>query len=217
MKTLNDIVLRDILPDSIKRDIAVRDSAAAIDPELKKIAAATNLAAVFASIDRLTSLQLDHLAAGFDVTTWRDTWSIDVKRRVAKVLATQKNRMGTLSAVKEVLSSLGASVRITEWWQETPKGIPHTFKVVATLSSLPGALDIQTQEDFFALLDEAKPARSHYTFTISQNGSGNLYLSAAGRAVVFARHVSGQPIQTGALSIMPSGRMVSYARHSSFS
>ena len=90
MKILNDIVLRDILPDSIKNDSVVRDSAAAIDPELKKIAAATNLAAVFASIDQLTSLQLDHLAAGFDVTTWRDTWSIDVKRRVAKVLATQK-------------------------------------------------------------------------------------------------------------------------------
>lgn len=213
MKTLDDIVLRDILPDSIKNDPAVKNSAEAIDPELKKIAAATNLAAVFASIDKLTSLQLDHLAAGFDVTTWRDTWSIDVKRRVAKVLATQKNRTGTLSAVKEVLSSLGASVRITEWWQETPKGTPHTFKVVASLQSLPGVLDIQAQEDFFALLDDAKPARSHYTFTLAQNGAADICLSAVGRPLTFARHISHQDPYEGQISLITVGRSLSFARH----
>ncbi|WP_282164356.1 phage tail protein I [Turicimonas muris] len=215
MKTLDNVTLKDLLPDSIKKDASVRDSAEAIDPQLKAIATATDLAAVFASIDKLTSLQLDHLAAGFDVTTWRDTWPIDLKRRVAKVLATQKNRMGTLSAIKEVLSSLGASVRITEWWQETPKGTPHTFKVIASLQSLPGVLDIQTQEDFFALLDDAKPARSHYTFTLAQNGAVDICLFAAGRAMSFARHISRQGPVEGQISLITAGRGLSFARHSS--
>ena len=37
MKTLQDVVLEDLLPDSISSDRQVKESAKAIDPELKAV------------------------------------------------------------------------------------------------------------------------------------------------------------------------------------
>lgn len=122
MKTLQDITLGDLLPDSISSDQQVKQSAEAIDPELKTVSGFLLLGAVLANVDKLTSTQLDHIAYSFDLTTWRDYWPLSQKRQVAKTVVAQKCRMGTLSAVKKVLESLGSAVSITEWWQKTPKG-----------------------------------------------------------------------------------------------
>ncbi|WP_419548785.1 phage tail protein I, partial [Parasutterella sp.] len=119
MKTLQDITLGDLLPDSISSDQQVKKSAEAIDPELKTVSGFLLLGAVLANVDKLTSTQLDHIAYSFDLTTWRDYWPLSQKRQVAKTVVAQKCRMGTLSAVKKVLESLGSAVSITEWWQKT--------------------------------------------------------------------------------------------------
>lgn len=136
MKTLQDITLGDLLPDSISSDQQVKKSAEAIDPELKTVSGFLLLGAVLANVDKLTSTQLDHIAYSFDLTTWRDYWPLSQKRQVAKTVVAQKCRMGTLSAVKKVLESLGSAVSITEWWQKTPKGAPHTFEVVASIGDI---------------------------------------------------------------------------------
>lgn len=179
MKTLQDITLGDLLPDSISSDQQVKQSAEAIDPELKTVSGFLLLGAVLANVDKLTSTQLDHIAYSFDLTTWRDYWPLSQKRQVAKTVVAQKCRMGTLSAVKKVLESLGSAVSITEWWQKTPKGAPHTFEVVASIGAISGGLSANAQEDFFRLLDEAKPVRSHYTFTVVQSLLGNLQVSGS--------------------------------------
>lgn len=101
MKTLQDITLGDLLPDSISSDQQVKQSAEAIDPELKTVSGFLLLGAVLANVDKLTSTQLDHIAYSFDLTTWRDYWPLSQKRQVAKTVVAQKCRMGTLSAVKK--------------------------------------------------------------------------------------------------------------------
>ena len=97
MKTLNDVALGDLLPDSISSDQQVQKSAEAIDPELKTVSGFLLLGAVLANVDKLTSTQLDHIAYSFDLTTWRDYWPLSQKRQVAKTVVAQKCRMGTLS------------------------------------------------------------------------------------------------------------------------
>lgn len=86
MKTLNDVALGDLLPDSISSDQQVQKSAEAIDPELKTVSGFLLLGAVLANVDKLTSTQLDHIAYSFDLTTWRDYWPLSQKRRVAKTV-----------------------------------------------------------------------------------------------------------------------------------
>ena len=90
MKTLQDITLGDLLPDSISSDQQVKQSAEAIDPELKTVSGFLLLGAVLANVDKLTSTQLDHIAYSFDLTTWRDYWPLSQKRQVAKTVVAQK-------------------------------------------------------------------------------------------------------------------------------
>jgi phage tail P2-like protein len=184
MKTLNDISLSDLLPESLQSEKKVSRCVEAIDPELRAVADNRHLPAVYAAIDTLNSVQLDHVAAQFDVSVWRDSWPVALKRSVAKTLASQKARMGTLSAIKSVLASLGAAVSIVEWWQTTPKGEPHTFTITASLGDIDGVLDAQQQEDFMALLDEAKPVRSHYELILAQSASGTVGLPTVARTLV---------------------------------
>ena len=187
MKTLNSIELINLLPSSISEDLEVQKAASSIDPELKKVSGSLYLGAIFANVNKLNSRQLDHLAYCFDLNTWRDSWPIDRKRAVATTVVAQKCRMGTLSAVKKVLASLGSAVAITEWWQKNPKGEPHTFEVTASVGQIEGGLAEEAQEDFFRLLDEAKPVRSHYTFTLVQSCLGKITFSTQFRSATFIR------------------------------
>lgn len=211
MKTLNDVVLADMLPASIAKDENVDAAAQAIDLELKNIVPDTRLPLIYARIDELTSQQLDHVAMGYNFTVWRDTWPIALKRSVVKQIIALKSRMGTLSAVRLALESMGAAVQITEWWQESPKGKPHTFKVNVALSQIEGTLTSELQEDFFALLNEAKPVRSHYTFVLTLAQQAGLQVAGIHRPAVFARIECGRKTESISLGIANAMRPVTYA------
>ncbi|WP_077073652.1 phage tail protein I [Mailhella massiliensis] len=187
MKTLDDIRLSDVLPDSIARDAKVSAAATAIDPYLAAVASGRELPAIYASLSRLTGAQLDHIAKQWDVSVWRETWTDDVKRSVLSTAIIDKRKKGTVSAVKGALASISSIATIREWWQESPKGTPHTFTVYATLSDIDGSLDTETQEDLFALIDDNKPLRSHYEFVLQHMGLGQIGMVGAARPLVFAK------------------------------
>jgi len=186
-KSLVAQTLSENMPDSLLRSAVATHAANAIDPELRAVSEASERPLVYAAIDRLNSLQLDHLAVQFDLAPWRDTWPVELKRRIVRQMVPQKARVGTLSAVRAALASLGSASSVREWWQKTPKGEPHTFEVVATLPEVAGQLDAQTQEDLFALIDEAKPVRSHYTFTLATAMDAGICFGGAFGCASFAR------------------------------
>lgn len=169
MKTIKDVKLRDITPDSIKDDIAVKAISEAVDPEMYFISENVDIPSIYANIDKLSSLALDHLAEQYDVSTWHEKWNVTLKRSVLKNEISAKRKKGTLYAVKEALKSIGSASSVTEWWQTEPKGIPHTFKINVTVSKIDGILDAEMQENIISLIDDAKPKRSHYEFLLSEN------------------------------------------------
>ena len=166
MKDLETINLLETLPDAIAKDVSMQGLAYAFQRQYRKLAKHVDSGAMFANIDKLTSKQLDHLAQQFDLSTWRDQWSVALKRSVLKAAFATKRRIGTVSAVREVLASIGSAVEIVEWWQTEPQGEPHTFNIVATLSNIDGTLSAEMQEDFQNMVKDTKPARSHFTFTL---------------------------------------------------
>ena len=184
MITLDKVKLADVLPESIGRDEGVASAAEAIDPQLKLMAGFVDIPALYVSIDQLPTEVLDHLASQYDVTVWRDTWPIAVKRSVLKASIPDKRTKGTVAAVKRALASVSSAAVIREWWQMSPKGTPHTFSIVATQSDLAETFDTEMQEDIVAIIDDAKPVRSHYTLTIQSNLLGGMNLSAFFRPVV---------------------------------
>ena len=95
-----------------------------------------------------------------------------------------KRTKGTVAAVKRALASVSSAAVICEWWQMSPKGTPHTFSIVATQSDLAETFDTEMQEDIVAIIDDAKPVRSHYTLTIQSNLLGGMNLSGFFRPAV---------------------------------
>lgn len=187
MKTLEEIRLSDIMPDSINKDVTVQAAAEAIDPHLKMISADVDKPGIYSRIDELSSEALDNFAAQYDVATWRDHWDVSLKRSVIKTAIANKRKVGTVSAVKAALESIGSYSKIVEWWQTEPKGTPHTFAIYVTLSEAQGAVTAETQEDIQLLIDAAKPLRSHYEMVLVQSLTSGVGIYAKMRCVVYNR------------------------------
>ncbi len=187
MQDFDNVRLCDLLPASLTRDANIEAVGDAIEPTIKRLLQEVDLPILIARIDELSSGQLDHLAIQYDLTTWRDQWPINLKRSVLRAAFFTKRKMGTVSALHEVLASIGSAAKVVEWWQTEPKGVPHTFDIQATLSQIEGTLTDEMQLDLQNMINECKPARSHYTFTLSLAQEMGIGLYGSVRPLVMAR------------------------------
>lgn len=187
MANIDDVELLDLVPDNLAEDQNVYASSIAIDPELKAVSEQLMVPAIFSRIDELSSDELDHIAWQLDSKVWRDSWPLHLKQSVIRTVISEKSKKGTLSAVKKAVESLGSAVIIREWWQQSPLGTPHTFTVTISVNDIPGQASAQTQADLILRIDDVKPVRSHYTFTVATQASGGLNLSNGVRVAAFAR------------------------------
>nr|DAH50782.1 MAG TPA: tail protein [Caudoviricetes sp.] len=211
MKTLDDVVLSDLLPDSISKDENVKAAAEAIDPQLRAVSENVDIPSIYVNIDKLSSGVLDHLAKQYDVTVWRDSWTVSLKRSVLKTAISEKRTKGTKAAIIDALASISSAATIVEWWETNPKGTPHTFTINATQSKIEGVIDEEMQEDLFALIDDAKPLRSHYKFVLQQNASGGINVYGCMRAISYASiRATGKVSEnvSGAIGIVAGGRPI---------
>lgn len=186
-KGLSDVRLIDLLPDSIAHDGDVKAGAEALDKQLLDMTGAVDLPSIYVSIDNLTSAQLDHVAYGWDASVWRDSWPIALKRSILKNVVREKRKKGTRRAVEEAVESIQGAATIQEWWEMEPKGEPHTFTVFATLGKIDGTIDSELQDDLIALINDAKPVRSHFDFVVVKNLLGRFGFHGSLRPVTYGR------------------------------
>lgn len=186
MKTIDDVKLVDIMPDSLTCDENVNACAEAIDPQLREIAANVDVALLIPRIDVLPSLVLDHIATQYDISVWRDSWPVSLKRSVLKSALAEKRKRGTRGAVLKAIKSLGGAGSIVEWWEETPKGIPYTFKIYVALSKIEGVVDTEMQEDLIRQIDDAKSFRSHYDLILTTVLNGGIGAYGCMRTLTYA-------------------------------
>jgi len=187
MTEIKDVKLSHLIPENLVKDSNVKASAEALDPSLQDVSRNVDIPSIYIRINSLTSEQLDHMAAAWDASVWRQSWPIEIKRNVLHNVILEKRKRGTLGAVKKAIETIGSYTEITEWWQENPKGTPHTFKVIASLNHYDGVLESELQEDLFALIDDAKPVRSHYDFILQRRYSGEIGAIGLYRKLAYAR------------------------------
>jgi phage tail P2-like protein len=185
MKKLDEITIADLMPDSISSDREVSATARAIDPQLKAVSEGVDLPLILASIDTLSAGVLEHLAAQYDLTAWDSAWPISTKRAVLKTAIADKRKKGTRGAVQRAIEAVAPLATITEWWQKTPQGTPHTFEIDVLQDG--EAVDAETVADVIAQVNDSKPVRSHFTFSVGQQSEGNTYLSGVIRTIAYAR------------------------------
>lgn len=174
MKTIDDISLLDFLPSSIAQDENVIASAKSLDPHFRELYKNVDIAAILANIDKLNSVQLDHVALGFDVRPWRDSWSVALKRSAVKANIINKRKRGTRAAIKAALESLGSAARIVSWYEKDPPGTPGTFTIYVTLNGSEDVASAEMQEDIQLVIDEVKPFSRHYEFILQQTLAGGI-------------------------------------------
>lgn len=167
MKTIEDVKLKDTMPDSIKNDANVAAMSEAIDIQLQSVARNVDLPSIYARLDKLSGTILDHLARQLNVSPWRDTWSENLKRSVIKATIATKRKRGTLYAVKKCLEGMGSPSTVVSWYEQTPIGEPGTFSINVLMRNN-GMTSVEMQEDVQRMIDEAKPVSRHYSMTITQ-------------------------------------------------
>lgn len=211
MTEIKDVKLSEIIPENLVKDSNVKASAEALDPSLQEVSRNVDIPSIYIRINSLTSEQLDHIAAAWDASVWRQSWPIQIKRRILNNVILEKRKRGTLGAVKKAIETIASFTSLTEWWQETPKGTPHTFKVIASLNNYEGVLESDLQEDLFGLIDDAKPVRSHYDFILQKRYSGEIGAIGLYRKLAYARvkgvAVNSEEASVG-LGVIPAVRPV---------
>lgn len=111
---------------------------------------------------------LPWLAWTLALENWDPSWPENVKRARIRHSINVHRRKGTVASVREVVNSFGGDLALREWWQLSPQGEPHTFDV--TLNIAPDLPQDQAfQNDIIQAIEQTKPVRSHFTFSVVQS------------------------------------------------
>lgn len=126
---------------------------------------------------------LPWLAWALSVDVWVPTWPEATKRAVVRTAVDTARRKGTKKAVTDALNAIGAGVVMTEWFQKSPVGTPHTF----TISIVAQDTSVEAQAVMVQEINRTKPLRSHYDIVFGTAGTGSINLVSLGRVAVFTR------------------------------
>jgi len=142
--------------------------------------------------DRCPAHLLPWLAWALDVEHYRADWPEHVQRQAIAASWRAHAVMGTKASLVRAFAALGVRVELTEWWQT---GAPaHTFEVLAwvneNLTANGPVLDARMIGWMRHVLDEYKPARSHYTFRVGIAMANRLRAGAAMDAAAISRNAA---------------------------
>lgn len=131
---------------------------------------------------------LPWLAWQLGVRRWDNGWPLSVRRERVRRAAEIQRKKGTIGAVRAAVSVFGGNIAIREWWQKTPKGTPHTFDLILSLSGSNGeAPPAALIEQVIDEVRMAKPLRSHFTFALAVQSAAPIGVHAVARTVNLVR------------------------------
>lgn len=136
---------------------------------------------------------LPWLAWAWSADEWSTSWTERQQRNTVKSAIAVQRIKGTIGAVRSALGALGLSIRVQEWFNQTPAAAPYTFSVHVETSQTP-----VIQADIIramAVIERSKNLRSHLQ-SILVSASSSVHVHAA--AVTHIGHeldISYQPPQ----------------------
>jgi phage tail P2-like protein len=142
--------------------------------------------------DKLAENLLPWLGWAFSVDSWSDNWREDVKRDMVQKTISLHQTKGTKKAIQRALDVVGVFANITEWWEMTPQGKPHTFEIDAFVNDninpdAPVIISLEVQKRLIDLINNVKPARSHFSFKLGAKFEAKVSLGAVCRVRQFEK------------------------------
>ncbi len=102
---------------------------------------------------------LDYLAWAIGVDSWNSGWTETEKRAVIKANFSVHSIKGTKQSLINALTPLNFSLKVVEWFEESPQGDPYTFSVEISSSSKSFSKNIY--DELENIINNAKNVRSH--------------------------------------------------------
>jgi len=128
---------------------------------------------------------LPWLGWALSVDRWDLDWTVEQKRAACRGAFVAHRIKGTRAAVDAVIDGFDLGLAITEWWERTPPGPPHTFSV-----TVPGGIDALAADLVDKIIREiakAKPARAHFIFEVSLLATATAWLIGGARTFAHIR------------------------------
>ena len=127
MNSINEISLLTLLPSNLLEDEQVIHSAKAIDKMLKDVSESVEKIILLPKIDSLNENIIDILAEQFDTPFYDYQLPLDTKKELVKNSINWHKKLGTKSAMKEILETIYGGAIVEEWFQYG--GEPYHFIV----------------------------------------------------------------------------------------
>lgn len=145
MNNLDDIPLKETLPDSIWKDRTVQDICDALKKEMQAVNQAAAYCLLLPRLDELSEALLDELAWEYHVDFYDQTLSVDQKREMVRMALENHRKKGTAAVVRSVVSIILEDGRVEEWFQYG--GEPYHFRVILIMGPMASEATIQTLVD----------------------------------------------------------------------
>ena len=128
MIKLKDALITDSLPDFLKEEPRVRALAYAINKQARYLILKQDAARVYSGIEICSERVLDVFAYELKIPQYKDTFSIDIKRRMVANGLIYWSTLGTVGALEQLCSDIFEDATVEEWFDYD--GEPCHFKIV---------------------------------------------------------------------------------------
>ena len=128
MIKLKDAMITDSLPDFLKEEPRVRALAYAINKQARYLILKQDAARVYSGIEICSERVLDVFAYELKIPQYKDTFSIDIKRRMVANGLIYWSTLGTVGALEQLCSDIFEDATVEEWFDYD--GEPCHFKIV---------------------------------------------------------------------------------------
>lgn len=149
---------------------------------------------------------LPYLAWAFSVDRWEETWAEATKRKVIKSAYFVHAHKGTIGALRRVVEPLGYLIRVIEWWQTAPEGVPGTFAL--DIGVLDSGITEEMYDSLVLLIDDAKPRSRHLTglaISLETRGTTHIGVAAMDGEVLTVFPYAPGPIEVSSQSLLFGG------------
>lgn len=127
MISLKESQITDSLPSWLSNETNVKALSYAASRQMKKVLAYSDAAKVYADVMKCTHAVLDMLAFELQIPKYKDSYSLDTKRRMVLNGLVYWLRMGTAGALEDLCSDIFSNAVMTEWFDYD--GEPGHFRI----------------------------------------------------------------------------------------
>ena len=163
-KTVYDVQLIDLMPESIRHDEQIIAACASIQPEINDLATLVEFADLYGNIDNLPEGILRALAWENQMfeAEWAMAGNIEKRRELVKNSWLLNRLRGTKWSIIRIFDVLGMRAEIVEWFEEGAE--PGTFRI-SVLDVTGVGLTKEMEGWISSLIYAYKPLSRHITAT----------------------------------------------------